>query len=123
MTKKESYTVPEGYDKDNSDDCKYTKPAVTITASTDKKTATVSATKGTYPLKTFTILIDGVQALSGELTTNPFVFDLKGTEKTIIVVVTDTVGSEASATLSLSGSSSSNQSASQPDQKSDEKKE
>lgn len=119
MTGNATYVVPEGYDEKEVDDCKYTKPSVSITASEDKKTATVTAIKGTYPLKTYSIIIDGTVVSSGELTTNPFVFDLKGSEKTVVVVVTDTFGTESSASLSLPASKP----VSQSDQKSDEKKE
>ena len=105
VTLKANYIIPEGYDKDNTDDCKYTKPAVSAVLSSDKKSVTVTATKGTYPLKSYTVVVDGKTVLNGEITTNPFVFDLNGTEKTVVVVVTDTVGTEASASLAPSLSS------------------
>lgn len=106
VTLKATYVVPEGYDKDNTDDCKYTKPSVTAVLNSDKKSVTVTATKGTYPLKGYAVVIDGKTVLNGEITTNPFVFDLNGTEKTVVVVVTDTVGTEASASLAPLSSNS-----------------
>lgn len=101
VSKNATYFLPEGYDKDNADNCNYQNPTVSAAASADGKVLTVTAVKGTYPLSTYTIVADGTVISSGSLTTNPFVINLKGTEKSIKVTITDSAGSEASSSLTL----------------------
>ena len=102
MTKKEVYTVPEGYNKDKNDDCSYvhSKPGVAISKDDDGKIS-ISVTKGSADLKEYKLYIDGKEVEAGAINILNFIsgYKLDDLEHTIRVVVSDVFGSEASDSL------------------------
>ncbi len=94
VTKKESYSLPDGYNKDVQDDCSYSAPHVTAARSGSSIVITVSGSNiigGTY-----SVTVNGKVAVSGEISKSKFTpnytIPTNPTETlTIVVTVRDTV--------------------------------
>ena len=105
MTGKDVYTVPEPYDRDNSDNCSYTPPQLNLSTSGDTIIATIK--KGTNDITGYTleVTINGSTteynniSVSGDGKINGYT--LNGTESAIKLMVSDSVGYVASSQLNL----------------------
>ena len=111
MTGKSVYNVPEPYNKDETDSCDYTPPAVSLSVSGKKIIATILP--GSYDVSGYTLYVNGVEQSGVSLESNGLIngYTLDGTESSLKIVVTDTSGYQASSELTLtptntSGSSS-----------------
>ena len=111
MTKKEVYNVPDGYDKDDSDDCSYVAPHVGASYSTTTKTISVTVTGsdvlngGSYTLTD----ASGSVVASGTIGSNTNFapsYMVKGNEGTITVTVKDKWGSTDSSMVTIPAHSS-----------------
>lgn len=101
MTGKEVVTVPEPYDKDNTDTCDYTPPQVSLSASGSRLTAVVR--KGTYNIAGYTLYINGVEQSGISLGGNGVItgYTLDGSESSAKIVISDAAGYEASSEIKL----------------------
>lgn len=101
MTGKEVVTVPEPYDKDNTDTCDYTPPQVSLSASGGRLTAVVR--KGTYDIAGYTLYINGVEQSGISLGGNGVItgYTLDGSESSAKIVISDAAGYEASSEIKL----------------------
>ncbi|MBR5389038.1 transglycosylase domain-containing protein [Candidatus Saccharibacteria bacterium] len=121
MTKKDVYNVPDGYDKENSDDCSYVAPHVGASYSASSKTISVTATGsevlngGTYVLTTAAgaEVARGKVGSSTSFTPN---YTAKGTEGTITVTVTDKWGFSDSSMVTIPPAQTTPQSSSSSDE-------
>ena len=91
--------VPDGYNYDQYDPCTVKEAAIGINAQeADGVTQylEITLTPGTYGLESYRIVVDGAAASSGAVTeailSNGLVYTLKGTEKSVVVEVTDENG-------------------------------
>ena len=91
--------VPEGYNYDQVDPCTVKEATVSIDAQESGGTTRslkIGITPGTYELKEYRILVDGATESSGAVTeailTSGLVYTLRGTEKSVVVEVTDENG-------------------------------
>lgn len=102
MTGKESYDVPEPYDRENSDTCDYVAPQVSL--STMSQNIIVTVKKGTNPITGATLYVDGVEVKgttvdsSGNVTVS---YTIKGTESSLKILITDSAGYTATSELQL----------------------
>lgn len=109
MTKKDVYSVPDGYDKDTADDCNYSAPSVSIRRSGDYLSITVNGSNvigGSYTVSSSAGVIN-----QGTISSATFLDNHKitGEEGTLTVNVTDTNGvSISSNTLNIPKTSGSN---------------
>ena len=98
MTKAEVWTIPDGYDRNSTDNCSYEPPAVKLSRSGDK--LSVSITKGTADLSGYVLNVDGKDVESGTadgiVTLN---YTVTGNESTIKITVSDVSGYSATDTL------------------------
>ena len=103
ITGRAVYSVPEPYNKDETDDCSYKGPTVSVYSTTKdgKKVLTAVVTKGSADLANYSLIVDGKTEESGAIsgTSLKFKYEPTGKEKTIKVVVSDSRGYEASDTL------------------------
>ncbi len=103
ITRREIYNVPEPYNRDETDDCAYKGPTVSIynTVKDGKKTLSAVVTKGSADLKSFALVVDGNTEESGAVsgTSLKFKYEPTGKEKVVKIVITDSNGYEASDTL------------------------
>ena len=103
ITGRAIYSVPEPYNRDETDDCSYKGPTVSIYSTTKdgKKTLTAVVTKGSANLGTYSLVVDGKTEESGNIsnTSLKFSYEPTGKEKTIKIVITDSNGYEVSDTL------------------------
>ena len=99
ITKAEIWTVPDGYNKDETDSCSYEPPAVKLSKNGDA--LSVSVTKGTADLDKYTLNVDGKDVDSGSISdgTITLKYTLTGKEKTIKLTVSDVAGYSATDTL------------------------
>ncbi|MBQ6396323.1 hypothetical protein IJH89_01920 [Candidatus Saccharibacteria bacterium] len=116
MTNNAIYNIPDGYDKDNSDDCSYSAPSVSIRRSGDYLSITVSGSSaigGSYTVSSSTGVVN-----KGGISSATFLDDYKitGQEGTLQVTIVDSLGTSVSSnTLTIpnvSGGSSSSSSSS-----------
>ena len=101
ITGKDTITAPEPYNAEVNDTCDYNPPAVSVSTSGTNIIATV--TKGSYDIAGATLNIDETDKGSVTIGAGGVVsgYTLDGTEKTIRVTVSDTVGYYATGTLNL----------------------
>ena len=101
MTGNDVYSVPEPYDRETSDTCNYTPPSLAL--STSGGSIVASITKGTYDINGYTLYVDGVEKSGISLGGNGVIsgYTLKGTEKNIKLIITDTAGYTASSEMTL----------------------
>lgn len=100
ITKQEIWSVPEPYNRNETDDCSYTAPSVNIYSSGEALKAVV--TLGTSQTVTYKLYEDGAEYESGTVsgTSIDFKYDLKSkgiTGRVLKVVVTDQNGAETSS--------------------------
>ena len=110
MTKKEVYNVPDGYNRDESDDCSYTAPHVTASYNASSKSISISVSGSSIIGGTYTITPGNGNAMSGTITKTNFTpnYSITGKEGTITITVKDqTYGASDSTTVSIPASSSS----------------
>lgn len=111
ITKKTTYSAPDGYDPNNSDDqhkCDDAKPFVSISTQSmgnGKYHITATANNGTFPLQTIDITADGHDILSQPMTsagsvTVDYTFTSNG-DKQVTATVTDTGYYQASVSKTL----------------------
>ena len=102
MTGEANYNVPEPYDKENSDTCKYTPPEVSLSVSGGNIIATVK--KGTENISSYTLTVDGTEYKNISVAANGVVsgYTLKGTESSLKITVTDSAGYAATSSLTIS---------------------
>lgn len=100
ITRQEIWNVPDGYNRDETDDCAYKEPVVNIYSSGDNLRAVV--TPGSSTQLTYVLSEDGVQYESGTTsgTQIDFSYDLKSkgiNGRVLKVVVTDANGATGAA--------------------------
>ena len=101
MTGTETYSVPEPYNRDESDTCNYVPPQVSLSTSGDTIIATIA--KGTYDIAGYTLYVNDIEksgisvngsgAISG--------YTLNGTESSIKLTISDSAGYTTTAELKL----------------------
>jgi hypothetical protein len=102
VTKKDSWDVPAGYDKDTSDDCSYVAPTVSTSRAGSSISVTVTGSNiigGTYTLST-----GKGNSISGTISSTSFTpnYTIKGDEGTITISVKDKMyGTGASDTITI----------------------
>ncbi|MBR3319859.1 transglycosylase domain-containing protein [Candidatus Saccharibacteria bacterium] len=108
MTKKEVYSVPDGYDREESDDCSYVAPSVTVSYNAGSKTVSISVTGSDIIGGTYAFTPGTGNAMSGTISSTSFTPNYKATGKegTITVTVTDKIGSSDSASVTIPSDSS-----------------
>lgn len=102
MTGKETYSVPEPYDRETTDTCDYKPPQVVSISVTGTK-ITVILQKGTYSLASAELYVDDELQPSAKIGSNGVVtgYEIDGTESSIKVVITDTAGYTDTKEISL----------------------
>ena len=105
VTGKSEYTIPEPYDNETKDNCKYTPPEISLSTSGNRIIATVK--KGSEKIAGYTLYINGAEKSGISLGDNGVVngYTLDGTETSIKFTVTDVSGYSASSSLNLDQSS------------------
>ena len=100
ITKQDIWSVPDGYNREETDDCSYTPPTVSVSYNSSGK-VTVTVTKGTGDISSCGLYVNGshVESCSGTTTFN---YKLTGNESSVEVKVSDSAGYEASDKLSSS---------------------
>ena len=101
MTNNEIWSVPDGYDREASDDCSYTAPTVSIRRSGDYVQITVSGSNVIGA--TYTVSSAAGPVNQGTIRAATFLDDyrISGDEATIVVTVNDGYTSVASNTLTV----------------------
>lgn len=113
ITKKEVITAPSGYNADESDDahsCNDTKPSITLSVNSNKGTASVVYTQGTFSLQTIEVAVDGnvvaSRSVSGSDTWSNIPLNItSGDTHTVTATVTDTGYYQGNDTDTYSASS------------------
>ncbi len=109
ITKREIWSVPDGYDRESEDDCSYATPTVSLLPSGDTMKAVV--TYGSAKTISWSLYEDGAAIKSGTATspntTIDLGYDLSGSiaGRTLKVVVKDSNGAEASKSCKVTVSS------------------
>ena len=105
MTGKESYNVPEPYDREKSDTCDYVAPQVSVSVSGARIGGRVLATikKGSYDIAGHTLYVNGVEKSGTSIGASGVIngYTLDGTETSIKLVISDTAGATAVSELTL----------------------
>ncbi|MBQ9017493.1 penicillin-binding protein [Candidatus Saccharibacteria bacterium] len=105
MTGKETYSVPEPYDREKTDTCDYTPPQVSLsTSGTGANTKIiVIVKKGSYDIASTELYIDGELKSGARIGSNGVVtgYTFDGTESAIKILVTDSAGYTAAAETSV----------------------
>ncbi|MBR2710120.1 penicillin-binding protein [Candidatus Saccharibacteria bacterium] len=101
MTGKDVYSVPEPYDRENSDTCDFVGPQVSLSRS--GSTLFVTTSKGTYDIASYTLYVNGVEKGGASIGANGAItnYAIDGTETSVKIVVTDTAGFSASSEIPL----------------------
>lgn len=104
VSKAEVWNVPDGYDYNTYDTCDASNPTVSIRAksissedddgNTEEKLTSLefNFTKGTYPLDTYTVTVNGVSKSPVKISGNSVIYKLDGSERSIVVEVKDEAG-------------------------------
>lgn len=114
MTNNEVWNIPEGYDRENADDCSYSTPTVSVSRSGTHLSITVNGSAiigGTYTITDAA----GKAVATGKISSASFTpsYTITGKEESLTVTVTDTNGvSSGSRTIAIPASSSSDSSSS-----------
>lgn len=101
MTGEDSYDVPEPYNRDESDNCKYIPPEVSVY--TSGKTILINVRKGSDQIVGESLFINGKE-ISGISVSETGVisgYTLNGTESSIKVMITDAAGYTAVSEINL----------------------
>ncbi len=107
ITKQEVWDVPEPYDRETTDNCSYSAPAVNIYSSGGISSNSDSGsgyriviTQGSAALSKYTVTVGGTAIASGSVTKKDFVVEKpENASGTVRVTVTDELGYEASDEL------------------------
>lgn len=99
ITKKDIWNVPDGYNREENDDCAYTPPSVSISASTGGK-INVVINQGTSSVTRWALLVNGGEIASGSGTSASINYTLSGNETSVKIEVTDEAGYTSSDSLS-----------------------
>ncbi len=103
MTGKETYNVPEPYDRENSDTCDYVAPQVSLSIFSPNIIVTIN--RGTSPIAGASLYVDGTEISNGikvDSAGNANVsYKINGTESSIKVLITDEAGYTATAEETL----------------------
>ena len=101
ITKKESYNVPEPYNKDVSDTCTYSPPSVSLSVLNGQIIATIR--KGSTNVVGYTLYVDGVanNAISVDAAGVVHGYTLTGSEQHLKIMISDEAGYTAVAELEL----------------------
>ena len=112
MTGKESYNVPEPYNRDIEDPCNYTPPEVAV--STSGSTIIAVVRKGSSDIVDYALYINGTEQSSISLGADGTIsgYTLDGSETSIKFTVTDEAGYTATGSLTLTPKAKSSQSTS-----------
>ena len=91
MTGNDVYSVPEPYDRENSDPCDYTPPQLALSVSDNKLVANIK--KGTYDIAGYTLYVNGVEQSGISLGAGGTVdgYTIKASDS-VKFTVTDTAG-------------------------------
>ena len=108
MTGKETYSVPEPYDRETSDTCDYVAPQVALSILSPNIIVTIN--KGSSQIIGASLYIDGSE-IANSIKVDPagnatVTYKLKGTESSVKVVITDAAGYTAVAESTLTPTSS-----------------
>ncbi|MBQ9018490.1 penicillin-binding protein [Candidatus Saccharibacteria bacterium] len=111
MTGKETYNVPEPYNRESSDTCDYTAPTVSISISGSTlatKKILVTIRKGSSEISGFTLYVDDKEVPGAKLSSSGVVtgYTFTGNEKNIKVTVTDAAGYPASSEITIDSGAS-----------------
>lgn len=105
MTKKEIWHIPEGYDRENKDDCSYKAPKVSLSLKTgsSKKKLMVTVIEGSAKLKGFELEVDGVIVTRGTVVagSQTLSYEIKSGDQKAKITVSDEAGYSVSDELSL----------------------
>ena len=101
MTGEDNYNVPEPYNRDESDNCKYVPPEVSI--STSGKIIIANVRKGTNDIAGYSLFINGVEKSGISIASNGVIngYTLNGSESSVKVMVSDTAGYTAVSEITL----------------------
>lgn len=115
MTKQEVITVPDPYDRENSDDCNYVAPHVSASYNASSKTISVTVTGSEIVggSAKYSATPASGNAMSGSINNSSFSFSAKGFEGVVTITVTDNWGSTDSTQVTVPASSSSTPSSDQ----------
>ena len=102
MTGKDTYSVPEPYNREESDTCDYEPPYVNLSTSGSNIIATIH--KGTHGISGYTLYVNGVEKEGISIGDSSGVisgYTLDGTESSIKITISDSAGYLASDELTL----------------------
>ncbi|MBR3220449.1 penicillin-binding protein [Candidatus Saccharibacteria bacterium] len=96
ISKQEVWNVPEGYNREETDDCSYAPPSVSLEQFGKK--LTIEITPGSEKLGTYALIVDGVTKESGSITSTKIdlEYEVTGSEKEIKATISDAAGYTAS---------------------------
>ena len=101
MTGKDTYDVPEPYNREVSDTCDYQPPQVSIATSGNNIVVVIQ--NGTNSIAGYSLFVDGVEKSGISVNSNGVVngYTLKGTESSLKFMITDSAGYTAVADITL----------------------
>lgn len=103
ITKKEVWSVPDGYNREEEDDCSYSAPKVSLSVNTSGKISVKLEGSGAGAY-TYSLVVDGKQIEGGAVSNKSFTanYTLSGNEKEVKLTITDDREGSATDTLSPS---------------------
>ena len=112
MTGNATYNVPEPYNRDTKDTCDYEPPRLSLSVSGNKIMATIR--RGSYNIEGYTLYINGAEQSGISLGSDGSIngYTLKGNETSVRLVISDSSGYTISDEMTLTPSSSGNNSSS-----------
>ena len=101
MTGEEVYNVPEPYNREENDTCKFVPPEVSV--ATSGKIIIANIRKGTNEIYGYSLFIDGVEKTGISISSNGVIngYTLNGSESSVKVMVSDTAGYTAVSEIKL----------------------
>lgn len=101
MTGEDVYNVPEPYNREESDDCKYVPPEVSV--STSGNTIIANIRKGSYDIAGYSLFINGTEKSGISIGANGAIsgYTLNGSESSVKVMITDSAGYTAVSEITL----------------------
>ena len=93
MSGTEIWTVPDGYDRTKTDDCKYESPTVSVRKGSSGGLA-ISIVEGSEALKSYELTVDGKSIEKGNINNGSISlkYQVTGKEKSIKISITDAAG-------------------------------
>lgn len=100
LTKNEVWSVPDGYNRDETDDCSYVAPDVSVRKGSKADTLIITVVAGSESLGNYEVSVNGTVVKSGSAKAGntEITQTLKSGDK-VTVTVTDSAGTTATATL------------------------